>query len=298
MGMHPLEVETHNETKGEKEESIIMNTEERNRAASLESVYKGGNPVKITFLILKSFVGAGILALPFSFYHVGTIPGTITLVLAGLANYYGIFLVCKVADKFNFKEAGYERLAEQVLGRTGWLIVMISLSLTLVTIILAYLTFLGSMGNLVFCELKVELMCHDPLIYTVISYLVAIPIIIIVSQPYFYNIPAFISCFIIIVSCLAIIIHIIVKDGNDSVEINLMKANYTFATKFYGSASFAFEGIPMTFVIRNSMREPRKYICHLNIAMIALGVLYFTFSSVTQFVRMPFWFQMRRGLLC
>jgi hypothetical protein len=55
-------------------------------------------------------------------------------------------------------------------------------------------------------------------------------------------------------------------------------------TKFYGSASFAFEGIPMTFVIRNSMHEPKNYMRYTNFVMAFLAVLYVALSGIAQFV--------------
>src|SRR5690349_12743538 len=75
---------------------------------SVASSVKHESSVLFAFLtFFKSFIGSGILTLPFNFHHLGVIPTFFSFLFLALLTWYCMRIVAEAADRVNLRKTDF-----------------------------------------------------------------------------------------------------------------------------------------------------------------------------------------------
>jgi proton-coupled amino acid transporter len=131
---------------------------------------------QVAFNIIISFVGAGLLGLPYAFSRAGWILSCIALTATSAANYYAMLLLVKVREKLERVDGhkgidGYGDVGRIVMGDRGEVIVNICLVVSQAGFATAYIIFISA-----------NLMSIWPVLNSAIICLGCMPILVILVQ--------------------------------------------------------------------------------------------------------------------
>jgi len=126
------------------DESVISSTSDFS-----ESAVKGtATPRQVAINIFISFVGAGLLGMPYAFSRSGWLLGSITLSAVSFANIYSMMLLVKTRKRLEMKGhtgiRGYGDLGRVVLGPRGEMFVNLCLVISQVGFATAYIIFIAA----------------------------------------------------------------------------------------------------------------------------------------------------------
>lgn len=236
----------------------------------------------VTFV--ESFLGTGILALPYIFNSVGLIPALILLLTNGFINYYTMRLVHDVASDLDIHKVDYGRLMQRVTNRK-WLRYLAEWNLHILQIgssipgIVYIFQYFGSMA----CQYNWSVFCGQIWLQAVLVLGLVLPIGSVTDMHYMAVPSAIALTFQLIFFAVFIVISMdtindLRKGGTYSFDIfdfNVSKLPIAFATILY-----AYEGIGMLLDIRASVHDNRKFSKVLLWTFIACTVLYTVFGTI------------------
>ena len=239
------------------------------------------NNFQASFTLLKCFIGAGILALPYSFYLVGITPAILMMLFIGVLTYYCATLLMKVADEM--KGIRLETMAYDVLGKWGMYSVEISVSLHQFGTSTATLIFGIKFLNYLVCNLGFESVCDNVPFEILVCVIVVIPLSMINNLHWFY-IPSIASSVLALTGISTQMSHDIdlIQQNSKVHEFlldNIFKFNVSNFPLFIGVAVYLFEGMGTFFNIRAAMATPTDFTMLLKYQMTAVVLLFIVFAS-------------------
>jgi len=235
-----------------------------------------------SFTLLKCFIGAGILALPYSFHQVGMIPAILTLTFVGIMTYYCMSLLMQVADAK--KGTRLETMAYDVLGTWGMYAVEITVSLHQFGSSTASLMLATKFLNYLFCNLGFDVLCGTKSLQVLVCLLVVVPLSTINNMHWFY-IPSIASSTLALTGIATQLSYDLdIIQSNPEVQRSFLE-NFTSMEisnlpMFIGVAVYMFEGVGTFFNIRAAMARPSDFPILLKYQMFVVVLLYILFASL------------------
>ncbi|AQZ12044.1 AVT3 (YKL146W) [Zygosaccharomyces parabailii] len=279
-----LEEDEDEEEEDEEQEAVLRNQDEESvlleRVSTRDSRRKQrkATTFKAVLLLLKSFVGTGVLFLPRAFHNGGWAFSTVCLLFCALASSLCFILLISAKGKVGVN--GYGDLGKALYGDKMRFMILFSIALSQVGFSAAYTVFTAT--NLkVFSEnaLAVPVDSVPLSAYIVLQALIFIPLsltrniaklsgtalvadlFILLGLLYVYYYPAF----------------LIAKHG---VSDTVLLFNRTDWSLFIGTAIFTFEGIGLLIPIQESMKHPQHFypslafvMCIVTLIFISSGLL-------------------------
>ncbi|KAE9366450.1 amino acid transporter [Stipitochalara longipes BDJ] len=237
------------------------------------------------FLLLKSFVGTGVLFLPKAFKNGGLLFSSITLVTVSAVSCLAFHLLLQCRARYG---GGYGDIAESVGGKKTRSIILASISLSQLGFVCAGVIFFAEN---VFSFLEAVLKGPSPLS---IRALIGIQLFVLIPLAFIRNISklggAALLADIFIMLGLGYIYYFDISTlAQDGVNPTVRLFNPRDFTLTIGSAIFTFEGIGLILPIQSSMKEPHKFerllftvVIIITIVFLSVGVLsYATFGDKT-----------------
>jgi proton-coupled amino acid transporter len=236
-----------------------------------------GSPTGAAMLLLKSFVGTGVLFLPRAFLNGGMLFSNIVLLaVAGLSYTCFVLLVStRLAVEHSFGDMGLH-----LYGR--WMRNMINFSLVISQIGFssAYIVFVSE--NLQAFVLAVT----DCRTYIGIGYMILMQMVIFLPLSLYRNINniqklALVADLFILLGLVYLYYYdffTIVSQGGISDIINFNPNSWTL---FIGTAIFTFEGIGLIIPIQTGMKDPKKFPKVLGGVMIIITVIFVSAGALS-----------------
>jgi len=268
-----------------------MKTEEPTSAHAPHSGFKGGvkmaqsSNLQASFTLFKTFLGTGILALPFAYKTAGLGLALLIVIIVGILTTHCFFLLLNAAeDKSGTSKVSLQKLALEIIGDKGKHAVQISMMIMQLGCCVGILIFTRSFSNHVLCTFQVEKLCNNTPFSLFISLALTVPLAMINNMHYFY-IPSLAANFFIIIGLTAqMYYNSTVLQENPGLKstfgTHLKEFNFTELPLFFGLATYAFEGVGVLFSIKNTMEKPQDFKPILKTQMVVLTIIYIVFPTV------------------
>ncbi|SCV05521.1 LANO_0H09318g1_1 [Lachancea nothofagi CBS 11611] len=242
----------------EDEETALVGESPAKRRAALRAARRESHKsstFKAVLLLVKSFVGTGVLFLPRAFHNGGWAFSTFCLLLCGIVSYYCFVILISTKNKLNVK--GYGDLGGSVYGHKMELAILGSIVLSQIGFVAAYAVFTATNLQVFFANvfhweysltfwLLVQLALYLPLSLTRniaklsgTALLADLFILLGLLYVYYY--------------CGQFVVH------HGIASESMLVFNKNDWTLFIGTAIFTYEGIGLLIPIQESMKHPEKF---------------------------------------
>lgn len=244
------------------------------RTPSYHQSSKGqASTVETVMLLLKSFVGTGVLFLPRAFYNGGILFSSTVLVLVSMLTYFCFLLL--IETKEYTKMGSFGDIGGVLLGESSRKIVLGSIVISQIGFSAAYVVFVAENLRSFFSNISngKSLLKISTLIVSQLFLFLPLSMIRDIAKLGFTALIA--DAFI-----LAGLIYLYSWSGVTLLEDGIADVkmfNSSSWTLFIGTAVFTYEGIGLIIPIQESMRQPQKFSKVLGFVMIAVT---FVFVSV------------------
>ena len=207
------------------------------------------------FLLLKSFVGTGVLFLPKAFKNGGLLFSSITLVMVSAISCVAFHLLLQCRARYG---GGYGDIAESIGGKRMRAIVLGSISLSQLGFVCAGIIFFAE--NM-YSFLEAVLKGSSPLS---IKALIGLQLIVLIPLAFIRNIAKLGGAALLADVCILLGLSYIYYFDISTLAHNGLNStvrlfNPRDFTLTIGSAIFTFEGIGLILPIQSSMKEPQKF---------------------------------------
>eukprot|EP01094_Clydonella_sp_ATCC50884_P004338 TRINITY_DN13368_c0_g1_i1.p1 TRINITY_DN13368_c0_g1~~TRINITY_DN13368_c0_g1_i1.p1 ORF type:complete len:481 (-),score=173.12 TRINITY_DN13368_c0_g1_i1:343-1665(-) len=267
-----LSVHTKSERGGSEEEDEEEDEEDEEVGHGLD-VASDTSDLKTYVNFIKSYIGSGILAIPFAFKEGGVVLSICMLLGLAIATNYCIRLLLVCAAKYervSKKRASYSGIGKFAVGRYGVLAVNSSLIFSQVGFCCVYVLFIGHNLESIF-----------PVLPSWAWSLIASPALAIV-------------CFLRSMSMLALISFIGQTAMTAGLGAILVFAFVALATNhpevhavnlggfpiFFGVAVYTFEGIGLVLPMRRAMKKPSHYPYVLDMGYFCVALMVIAFGTI------------------
>lgn len=218
-----------------------------------------------------SFLGSGVLGLPYAFRRSGILVGLFTLIAVSAISTYCMLLIlrCKYKLKSMGKDVSkYGDIGSFAMGKTGRVLVESALVISQSGFCVAYLIFIASNANKflgVAKELVVSV-CAPPLIaFSMLKHMKELAIFSLLA-----DITTFVGLAVVYMTDFSYM-----PLDSDEIEVVGAVASIPF---FFGVASYCFEGVGMVLPLENSMRNKSHFIPILVSTIVIITSIYATFG--------------------
>ncbi|KAK3670113.1 hypothetical protein LTR78_010053 [Recurvomyces mirabilis] len=258
------------------EDSALLTPGKRKRRRKAREAGKG-TPFGAAMLLLKSFVGTGVLFLPRAYLNGGMLFSNLVLLAIALLSYYCFILLVSVRLKVH---ASFGDMGAQIYGNYFRNLINFSLVLSQVGFASAYIVFVGE--NLQAFVLAVT-RCATSIPTTL---LILIQMVIFLPLSLYRNINniqkmALIADLFIVLG----LIYIYYYDVKTMVDrggiADIKQFNPQDWPLLIGTAVFTFEGVGLVIPIQSGMKDPRKFPKVLGLVMIIISVIFISAGAVS-----------------
>lgn len=258
------------------EDSALLTPGKRKRRRKAREAGKG-TPFGAAMLLLKSFVGTGVLFLPRAFLNGGMLFSNLILLFIALLSYYCFILLVSTRLKVH---ASFGDMGGQIYGKHFRNLINASLVLSQIGFSSAYIVFVGE-------NLQAFILAVSKCATTIpIALVILMQMIIFLPLSLYRNINniqkmALVADLFILLG----LIYIYFYDVKTLVEqrgvADIKAFNPKDWTLFIGTAIFTFEGIGLIIPIQSGMRDPTKFPRVLGIVMVIISVIFISAGALS-----------------
>ncbi|KAG0098652.1 neutral amino acid transporter [Podila epicladia] len=227
--------------------------------------------VKAGFLLIKAFIGTGILFLPRAFSRGGILFSCVTLALVAIVCFFAFLLLVKVrlVIRENFQDMG-----GALYGKWMRLAVLFSVALSQIGFVCAYLIFISqNLEAVVQTFTKCTFHRIAQKYYILIPLVVLIPLVLI-RRMSVLTIPSMFANLFITFGIVYLWYYSINSLAHHGAGPNIILFNKDDFALLIGTAVFSYEGIGLVIPITESMAEPEKFPCVLAITMTIVTLIF------------------------
>ncbi|EDO18491.1 hypothetical protein Kpol_1032p88 [Vanderwaltozyma polyspora DSM 70294] len=243
----------------------------RTQAAPVDKSKKVST-TKAILLLLKSFVGTGILFLPKGFSNGGYSFSTISLLLCSVISYYCFVLLISTKDTTHGIN-GYGDLGQHLFGRPMKFAILLSIVLSQIGFSAAYTVFVAT---------NLKTLCNSVFenLDSSIKFFIIFQAILFIPLSFTRNITkltatALIADFFILIGLLYIYYYpISYISYNGIARGTMVPFNNKSWSLFIGTAIFTFEGIGLLIPIQESMAKPHLFRLSLSLVMVIVTLIF------------------------
>ncbi|KAJ4414166.1 hypothetical protein N0V85_003263 [Neurospora sp. IMI 360204] len=258
------------------EDSTLLTPSRRKRRRKERGGSGRNSPMSAAMLLLKSFVGTGVLFLPRAYLNGGMIFSNAVLLFVAALSYYCFVLLVTTRLKV---EGSFGDIGGILYGKWMRNLILFSIVISQLGFVAAYIVFTSE--NLQAFILAVT-NCKT---YISISWLIVMQMIVFLPFSLLRDIgklgfTALIADAFIVIG-LAYLFYYDVLTLNTSGLADIIMFNQKDWTLFIGTAIFTFEGIGLIIPIQESMRNPEKFPKVMGIVMIIITTLFTVMGAVS-----------------
>jgi len=235
---------------------------------------------KTLFLLLKAFIGTGILFLPKAFSNGGILFSLVLLSLSGWLTYFTMILLIRCSEKFG---GSYGDIGKQLFGKPFKIMIQGSIALTQSGFCCAYIIFIlqsiksiietASNGSIVIPDWAI--IAAQVLIYIPLSW---------IRKIQNFSITSLIADVFILIGLVYIIGSDLLMISSEGPNKDISYFNSEKFPLFLGTAIYAFEGIGLIIPLQRSMREPEKFPKVLKKSMFIIFVAMFIVGGLSYYI--------------
>jgi len=278
------------DTQGSRSFEVEMKSQ--SPAVTTPANFKGGvklvqsSNLQASFTLFKTFLGTGVLALPFAFKTAGLGLAILVIILVSFLTSRCFYLLLDVAkDKYEMNKISLQKLSQEILGDKGKYAVQASMMIMQLGCCIGIIIFTRNFLDHVLCEFRITSLCNNTVFSVFFCLLLTVPLSMINNMHYFY-IPSLAANFFILVGLLSqTYYNTQVIQANPELKStfgpHLKEFNWTQLPLFFGIATFAFEGVGVIFSIRSAMEKPQDFPRILKFEMILLTFIYLLFPTLS-----------------
>ncbi|KAH9901945.1 transmembrane amino acid transporter protein-domain-containing protein [Xylariomycetidae sp. FL2044] len=258
------------------EDSALLTPSRRKRRRKIRGGSGKNSPFNAALLLLKSFVGTGVLFLPRAYFNGGMVFSNLVLLFVAALSYYCFVLLVTTRLKI---EGSFGDIGGVLYGEWMRKLILFSIVVSQIGFVAAYIVFTSE--NLQAFILAVS-NCNA---YIRITFLILLQMVIFLPFSLFRDIgklgfTALIAdAFIVIGLAYLFYYDVLTLSTNGLSDIILF--NERDWTLFIGTAIFTFEGIGLIIPIQESMKNPSKFPKVMFYVMIIITVLFITMGAVS-----------------
>ena len=248
----------------------------------------GSSTLNAIFLMLKGFIGTGILFLPKAFLHGGLLGSLILLILMAAFSMWGMWLLFNASLVI---PGSYQDVMGQLYGSKVKTIVMVSLTFCQYGLVMVYMLFVGSnLRDLVATLTDCRYEFNNWILLLAVQLIAYIPLVLIRKIEGLSKF-AFLANIFMITGIFYVLYCSFVKIVHSPAKFSTFN-DLSNTTLFLGTAIFTFEGFGLVIPISQSMKDPRKFglvlvftIIVVTMLCVLIGVLgLIAFGSLTETV--------------
>ncbi|KAI8973708.1 transmembrane amino acid transporter protein-domain-containing protein [Mycotypha africana] len=258
FGGEDLSDEEDEEDRDEEEGRDDEDTEEISpliRRAQANAVQGTATPAKAVFLLLKSFVGTGVMFLPKAFYNGGVLFSTGLLSFIALVSLYTFLLLVETRSKI---PVSFGDIGGILFGAKMRFAVLLAITFSQIGFVCAYMVFVAQnvqalIESISQCDLRIDL-----------HYLILAQILIFVPLAMIRKIQklsafALIADLFILIGLIYLYYYDFLTLSSQGIADVEWLLNYKSFPMFIGTAVFTYEGVGLVIPITESMKEPEKF---------------------------------------
>ncbi|KAI0801678.1 transmembrane amino acid transporter protein-domain-containing protein [Xylaria sp. FL0064] len=258
------------------EDSTLLTPSKRRRRRKARGGSGTNSPFSAALLLLKSFVGTGVLFLPRAYLNGGMVFSNVVLVALAALSYYCFLLLITTRLKV---EGSFGDIGGIIYGEWMRKLILASIVLSQIGFVAAYTVFTAE--NLQAFVLAVT-NCGT---HIKITYFILMQMVIFLPFSLFRDIgklgfTALVADAFIIIG-LAYLFYYDVLTLSTQGLADIILFNKKDWTLFIGTAIFTFEGIGLIIPIQESMRHPAKFPKVMFNSMIIMSVIFITMGAVS-----------------
>ncbi|PIA19090.1 hypothetical protein COEREDRAFT_79072 [Coemansia reversa NRRL 1564] len=232
---------------------------------------------KAFFLLIKAFVGTGVLVLPRAFYNGGLLSACVLMILVGWYAWHCILLLAEVYLKIG--GGSYSDIGLRLYGRWMQFAVTSSIVLAQIGACCAYTIFVAQNWRNVFNTISG---CHMQLsteFWVLVQALVFVPLALIRQIRYFA--PMALLANVLIIGSLAYLLGFDVWSIAENGPAEVVNYNPVRFPLLVGTAVYSFEGVTLVIPILESLRDQRSFGRVLTLAISLCMVLFLCVGSLS-----------------
>ncbi|KAI9497885.1 transmembrane amino acid transporter protein-domain-containing protein [Zychaea mexicana] len=262
---------------GHREDQASVDFEKSVHEIQIEHVPEGtASPTKALFMLLKAFVGTGVIFLPGSFKNGGLGLSIGLMVILAIICLYAFQLLVWVHARIG---GSYGDMAGKLYGRVCRYFVQFFLVISQMGFVASYLMFVSQNINLIAEALS---NCDPPFeskywIWIAVAFVIPICWVRKLARLSWCAIIADVFILFGIICCLYYTGSHIQENG---VGPNIASVNQRDFGLMIGTAVFSFEGIGMVVSIIESMKKPEKFPMVLNIGMLIITTIFILIGAI------------------
>lgn len=258
------------------EDSALLTPSRRRRRRKVRGGSGKNSPFNAALLLLKSFVGTGVLFLPRAYLNGGMMFSNLVLLFVAALSYYCFVLLVSTQLRIG---GSFGDLGGALYGKYMRNIILFSIVLSQIGFVAAYIVFTSE--NLQ-AFIRAVSNCKTT---------ISIPVLILMQMAIFLPFSllrdieklaftALIADAFILVGLAYLLYYDILTLAVEGVA-DIIMFNKKDWTLFIGTAIFTFEGIGLIIPVQESMRHPEKFPRVLLIVMIIITVVFTTMGAVS-----------------
>ncbi|EDO16229.1 hypothetical protein Kpol_505p5 [Vanderwaltozyma polyspora DSM 70294] len=236
--------------------------------------------LKSFLLLLKSFVGTGVLFLPSAFHNGGLFFSIVMIMFFGVYSFWCYYLLVRVKTITGLTSFG--NMGQRVFGPWMKFIILLSLILSQLGFGSTYVIFTAKNFK-AFIENVTNIKDFNIIYPILLQFIIFVPLSYIrrVSK---LTLPSLIANGFILIGLSLVIYFSIDHLAGDlhgkPADGIISFFNTKHWTLFIGTAIFAFEGIGLIIPLQNSMRDPSKFPLVLGLVMICTTVMFIIIATI------------------
>ncbi|ORZ09462.1 transmembrane amino acid transporter protein-domain-containing protein [Absidia repens] len=260
------------------------------RKAQANAVQGSATPSKAVFLLLKSFVGTGVMFLPKAFSNGGLFFSTALLFSIAVTSLYTFLLLVETRNKV---PVSFGDIGGILFGKYMRMAVLVAITFSQIGFVCAYMVFVAqNMQSLIEaisrCEIRV------PSSYLILGQIALFVPLAMIRKIQKLSAFALVADLFILLGLLYLYYYdflTLATQGIGNVEWFINAKSFPL---FIGTAVFSFEGVGLVIPITESMKEPKKFPRVLSYTMVGITTI---FLSVGFFSYMAFGDQVQTVIL-
>ncbi|KAI8344933.1 transmembrane amino acid transporter protein-domain-containing protein [Blakeslea trispora] len=227
-------------------------------------------PTKAVFLLLKSFIGTGVMFLPKAFHNGGLLFSTLFLSFIAAISLYCFLLLVETRNKVPYS---FGDIGGKLFGNTMRMLVLIGITTSQIGFVCAYMVFVAQ--NLqALIEAVSNCKTNIPLHYLILVQIAVFVPLAMIRKIQKLSVFALIADAFILIGLSYLYYYdflTLALEGVGKVEWIINPASFPM---FIGTAVFTFEGVGLIIPITESMKEPKKFPKVLSGTMIFITLLF------------------------
>ncbi|ORY71192.1 transmembrane amino acid transporter protein-domain-containing protein [Pseudomassariella vexata] len=258
------------------EDSALLTPSRRKRRRKVRGGSGNNSPFNAALLLLKSFVGTGVLFLPRAYFNGGMVFSNLVLLFVAALSYYCFVLLVTTRLKV---EGSFGDIGGVLYGKWMRTLILCSIVISQIGFVAAYIVFTAE--NLQAFILAVT-NCDK---YIPVTWLILMQMVIFLPFALFRDIgklgfTALVAdAFIVLGLAYLLYYDLLTLSANGIADIILF--NDKDWTLFIGTAIFTFEGIGLIIPIQESMKSPAKFPKVMFVVMIIITTLFIGMGAVS-----------------